>query len=171
MGVFQWVLSSWTILSGKIYHVAVRVHLTVLPFRQPFKPEWTCQLSKEMIASWIIWAIFHGQSENLNPVGGFHSKSRKRPIPCPTILELGWCSETEMLRYSELLSPGGSSEDINLFPQSSSSKYEPWYWPAANLSYRITINPSVFPQVGEARDKKGPHTQDFGTLKSWSLRW
>lgn len=130
------------------HHMAVRVQPYRIALSMLLKPEWNSQLAKEVIASWIIWAIFRGQSENLNTVRQFVRwfKTRKRPIARPTILGLGWWGKFEILRYSGLLSPGGSvcSEDINLIPQPYSSTYEPWYWSAVNLPYRITINPGRF---------------------------
>lgn len=166
---YVWVPSSgWAIFSIPVYtyicqyiysvyqghtfcnkhHMAVRVQLYCIALSMPLKPEWNSQLAKEVIASWIIWAVFHGQSENLKTIGQLMGwfKSRKRPIPRPTILGLGWWSKFEILRYSGLPSPGGSvcSEDINLIPRPCSSTYEPWYWPAANLPHRITINLELF---------------------------
>jgi len=47
VGIFKRMLSTRNKLSGN-HDVAVRVHLTALNYRQPPKPESTCQSSKEI---------------------------------------------------------------------------------------------------------------------------
>lgn len=149
IGVFERMLSTRNKLSGE-HDVAVRVHLIALHYRQTptQKGPVSCQ-RKWKLSCWIIWAIWHDLSENLNPAEGFHQviKKSEKGYPHPPHPPPFWSQvDGAGLKFwgtSGLPSPGGSSssEELDLVLQLCSDECEPWYWPVVNLQDRITINP------------------------------